>query len=64
MRRLNQRYWPHRVEIRSQINMAQILRGMDYGTIGQDWTKIDHSQGTDFYFRNQGDATMFALRWS
>jgi hypothetical protein len=34
------------------------------GEHGADWHRVEGFVNTDYYFRNQADATMFALKWS
>jgi len=35
-----------------------------YGTFKGRWNAVYYPNGTDYYFRQGPDATMFALRWS
>lgn len=67
-RRLRKELWPHRVTVNSDnkkdITEIEIWLGHQLGTFKGRWNVVYRFNGTDFYFRDQGDATLFALKWA
>ena len=67
-RRLRKELWPHRVTVNSDnkkdITEIEIWLGRQLGTFKGRWNVVYRYNGTDFYFRDQGDATLFALKWA
>ena len=67
-RRLRKELWPHRVTVNSDykkdITEIEIWLGHQLGTFKGRWNVVYQYNRTDFYFRDQGDATLFALKWS
>lgn len=67
-KRLRKELWPHRVTVNSDnkkdITEIEIWLGRQLGTFKGRWNVVYRFNGTDFYFRNQGDATLFALKWA
>ena len=67
-RRLRKELWPHRVAVNSDnkkdITEIEIWLGHQLGTFKGRWNVVYQFNRTDFYFRDQGDATLFALKWS
>lgn len=68
MRRLKKDLWPHRVTLNSDwkydITPIELWLGEQLGTFKDRWNVVYQFNRTDFYFKNQADATMFALKWS
>jgi hypothetical protein len=68
MRILNKSIWPYKIKVRSDIEHdttpIEIWLGKQLGTFKERWHVIYHSDKTYFYFRNEQDATLFALKWS
>ena len=67
-RRLRKELWPHQVTVNSDnkkdITEIEIWLGRQLGTFKGRWNVVYQFNRTDFYFRDQGDATLFALKWS
>lgn len=71
MRKLKKELWPHVVSINIQhthendtmTNIEEWL-GKQLGCFKDKWNCVYRYNGTDFYFRNEADAVLFALRWS
>lgn len=67
-RRLRKELWTHRVTVNSDnkkdITEIEIWLGRQLGTFRGRWNVVYRYNGTDFYFRDQGDATLFALKWA
>lgn len=68
MRKLKKEFWPCRVVVGSDwkkdITAIEIWLGKEFGTFKDRWYVIYQNNETHFYFRNQKDASWFALRWS
>lgn len=68
MRELKKELWPHKVVLNSdwkdEITKVEIWLGQQLGTFKGRWTVVYQYNRTDFYFRNEQDATLFALRWA
>ena len=69
MRRLKKEFWPSRVVLSTDRiidDVDEIIFWLDarVGEFGVDWHRVEGFVNTDYYFRNQADATMFALKWS
>ncbi len=67
-RQLKKQLWPHKVVIKKpqceiDVTAMEIWLGELLGTFKGRWNVVYHHNGTDFYFRDDQDATMFALRW-
>lgn len=67
-RRLRKELWPHRVTVNSDnkkdITEIEIWLGRQLGTFKGRWNVVYRFNGTDFYFRDHSDATLFALKWA
>jgi hypothetical protein len=70
MRELKKELWPYRVAVKvgadpvnTDITAIEIWLGQQLGTFKGRWNVVYHYNQTYFYFRNSGDATLFALRW-
>lgn len=67
-RRLRKELWPHQVTVNSDlkkdITEIEIWLGNQLGTFKGRWNVVYQFNRTDFYFRDQGDATLFALKWA
>jgi hypothetical protein len=68
MRRLKKEFWPCRVVLstdRTIDDMDGIFLWLQarVGEHGSAWHRVDGFDNTDYYFRNQADATIFALKW-
>lgn len=71
MRTLKKELWPHKISLNigedlsdDKIYDIEIWLGENLGRFQGRWNAVYKSNGTDFYFRQGRDATMFALRWS
>ena len=69
MRRLKKELWPSKVVINVDDTMMKIddieaWLGDTYGAFKDQWNAVYQHNQTDFYFRNEQDATLFMLRWS
>ena len=69
MRVLKKELWPHKVAVNveehhEKIDDIEVWLGEHYGAFKSRWNVVYHHNGTDYYFRQGRDATMFALRWS
>ena len=70
MRILKKELWPHKIELNvsddtgDKIYDIEIWLGEHLGCFKDRWNAVYKHNGTDFYFREGKDATMFALRWS
>ena len=68
MRELKKELWPYKVKIKKlqdavDITTMEIWLGEMLGTFKGKWTIVYRHDGTDFYFRDERDANLFALRW-
>ena len=69
MRILKKELWPHKIELDvsddtgDKIYDIEIWLGENLGSCKDQWNAVYKHNGTDFYFREGCDATMFALRW-
>lgn len=67
-RQLKKELWPHQVTVRSDIKHditpIELWLGQQLGTFKDRWNVVYQFNRTDFYFRDQCDATLFALRWA
>jgi hypothetical protein len=67
MRKLKQELWPHMVKLDKkdlELPNVEIWLGDTMGPFRGRWNVVYNYSSTDFYFKNQQDATLFALRWS
>ena len=66
MRELKKELWPYKVTIDTpeSITKMEIWLGKQLGTFKGRWNVVYQYNRTDFYFKDQGDATLFALRWA
>lgn len=68
MRHLKKELWPYCVPVNSDrlddITPVEIWLGSQLGTFKNRWNVVYQYNRTDFYFRNQADAVLFALKWS
>lgn len=68
MRRLKKDLWPHCVPLnedyRNDITKIEIWLGNQLGTFRGRWNVVYEFNHTDFYFRHEQDAVLFALRWA
>jgi hypothetical protein len=70
MRELKRDLWPHKVTINLKPGLT--LDEVDswltsrFGGFKKGWNYniVDYYGGVDFYFKQEQDATLFALRWS
>ena len=67
MRILRKELWPYRVRINSDtlsdITPLETWLGERLGHFKGEWNVVYQYNHTDFYFKQQGNATMFALKW-
>lgn len=68
MRHLKKELWPYCVPVNSDwkkdITPIEIWLGSQLGTFKNRWNVVYQYNRTDFYFRNQADAVLFALKWA
>ena len=69
MRALKKELWPYCVSFdveQTQYTMYDVETwlGENMGAFRGRWNAVYRHDGTDFYFRQGKDATLFALRWS
>lgn len=68
MRRLKKELWPYRVKVNSDntkdITPVELWLGEQLGTFKGRWNVVYQYNYTEFYFKNNADATLFALRWA
>lgn len=69
MRQLKKELWPFRVAVNVDDTMMKIDEieswlGNTYGAFKDQWNAVYQHNRTDYYFRNNQDATYFALKWS
>lgn len=70
MRILKKELWPYKVTLNvnddtgDKIYDIEIWLDENLGSFKNQWRAVYTYSGTDFYFRQGRDATMFALRWS
>ena len=69
MRRLKKELWPYRVNLdvddtRIEIDSVELWLKDTCGEFRDGWNAVYFSNSTDFYFRSESDATLFALRWT
>lgn len=66
MRTLKKELWPHKITIdfpAADSEREQWL-GEQLGAFKVNWNIVYFHNKTDFYFRNEQDALLFALRWA
>lgn len=65
MRQLNKKNWPYKIvtdNVNGKVDKALTWCCDNMGVIGKGgWYWFD---GCEFYFRDEYDASMFALRWA
>lgn len=68
MRILKKELWPYRVKVNSDntndITPVELWLGEKLGTFKGRWNVVYEYNHTDFYFKEQGDAVIFALKWA
>jgi hypothetical protein len=69
VRRLKKEFWPCRVvlstdRIIDDVTDISLWLQARVGEFERDWHRVEGFNNTDYYFRNQADATIFALKWS
>jgi hypothetical protein len=69
MRILKKSLWPSKVTLSvdgsdPKIDDIEIWLGENLGAFKSKWNVICGNRYTDFYFRSEQDALLFALRWS
>jgi hypothetical protein len=69
MRDLKREFWPHKVKVgedqfSNSITEIELWLGKQLGTFKGRWNVVYHYDKTYFYFREQQDAVLFALKWS
>ena len=68
MRILKKQLWPHVIRIDSgsehdKIDAIETWLGQTLGAFRNQWNVVYHYNGTDYYFKHDHDATLFALKW-
>ena len=69
MRVLKKELWPYKVkvgekEFTTSITDIELWLGEQLGTFRGRWNVVYHYNQTEFYFKQQEDAMIFALKWS
>lgn len=68
MRILKKEIWPYKIKVNSEIKHdtthIEVWLGKQLGTFKGRWNVVYQYNETHFYFRNEKDATLFALKWS
>lgn len=69
MRVLKKELWPTKVSInvddtKMKIDDIELWLGQTYGAFRGRWNAVYQHNRTDYYFRDEKDATWFALKWS
>lgn len=69
MRILKKELWPYKVKVNeneftTSITEMEIWLGEKLGTFKGRWHIVYQHKHTDFYFKEQGDAVIFALKWA
>jgi hypothetical protein len=68
VRVLKKELWPYRVKVNEgnteDITSIEIWLGEKLGTFKGRWNIVYQYKHTDFYFKEQGDAVIFALKWA
>jgi hypothetical protein len=68
MRELKKSLWPYKITLPiddsgMKIDEIELWLGSQLGVFKGQWNAVYHHRTTDFYFRDAGMATLFALRW-
>lgn len=68
MRSLNKKYWPYKVNVKSDEIIPDTKRMETWlkenlGEIDNRWYIVQHFTRTEFYFQDSKDATLFSLIW-
>ena len=69
MRTLKKSLWPHRVTLPiddtgMKIDRVEAWLAEQLGAFRDQWNAVYGHSKTDYYFRDAGTATLFALRWT
>ena len=65
MRMLKKLIWSHKVSVPvPENNELEVWLEENMGKYKARWTVVYSYKTLDYYFRNEKDALMFALRWS
>jgi len=68
MRELKKDLWPFKVKVnddtKHDTTRIEVWLGKQLGTFKNRWNVVYHHNKTYFYFRNEQDATLFALKWA
>jgi hypothetical protein len=69
MRELKRDLWPHKVVIKDRDQQAitemKVWLEQKLGVSHYQWTSVYYIGGkADFYFKQEKDATLFAIKWS
>jgi len=69
MRELKRDLWPHKVTIKDRdhqtITEMEVWLGQKLGAFHHRWNIVYYiGNKADFYFKQDKDATLFALKWS
>lgn len=68
MRILKKELWPYRVKVNSDntndITPVELWLGEKLGTFKGRWNVVYKHNYTEFYFKEQEDAVIFALKWA
>ena len=66
-RELKRELWPHKVTINTtglkDVGAAEEWLGSQLGAFKGQWNVVYRYNKTDFYFKENSNATMFALKW-
>jgi hypothetical protein len=64
MRRLKKELWPYKVTVENYTNELETWLGENMGAFREKWNAVYEHDRSDYYFREQQDATWFALKWT
>jgi hypothetical protein len=69
VRKLKRELWPHMVKLEKtdseqhNVTEMELWLGETLGTFRGRWNVVYNHNSTDFYFKNERDTILFALRW-
>lgn len=65
MRRLKKELWPCKISVPGELDPydVEIWLGENCGSIKNRWNVVYNFSTVDYYFRDNQDMLMFALRW-